>query len=124
MMYNDMAYSSQEQMKQFAQKRLERESMDGGYGSAISGGSTADIRNSGVPYQLQAMEKNMAFLIDTVTELQSRLNPILRPQQETVATDSNRALGDSELSSFLARANISLEEQTRRLNVLIQGVDL
>lgn len=121
MMYNDIAYSSQEQMKQFAQKR---EAMEGSYGAAISGGSTADIRSSGVPYQLQAMEKNMACLIETISILQGKLSPILRPQQETVAKDSNRALGDSEMSSFLARANISLEEQTRRLSVLIQGVDL
>lgn len=124
MMYNDMTYSSQEQMKQVAQKRLERESMDVGYGSALSGGSTADIRSSGVPYQLQAMEKNMACLIETISILQGKLNPILRPQPENIAKDGNRSLGDSEMSSFLARANISLEEQTRRLSVLIQGVDL
>jgi hypothetical protein len=85
----------------------------------------ADVRNSGVPYQLQAMEKNMAFLMDTITALQSKLNPIMRPQPENVTKDSSsRALGDSELASFLARANLTLEEQVRRLTYLVNGADL
>lgn len=123
-----MMYNHQEQI---AKQRFESDSgerMSAQYGAAIAGAGELrgpDVRNSGVPYQLQSMEKNMACLIETISILHAKINPILRPQPETAGKEpSNRALGDSELSSFLARANLSLEEQIRRLNHLIQGVDL
>lgn len=110
-----MNYPQEQVTKQY----IEREKM------ALISGSTADVRSSGVPYQLQSMEKNIACLAETISILASKLHPILRPQPEGVAKDmSNRSLGDSELSSFLARANINLEEHIRRLNGLIEGADL
>ena len=82
---------------------------------------------SGVSYQIQLMENNLASLQDAITMLGNKVAPIVRPVQETAVLNKEsggRLVPDSELASGLARFNAGIEEQVRRINALIQGVDL